>query len=142
MVNGGVAKGQHVTQGQSRGDIRGFKDLEVWQVAMRLVQACYELSRAFPDSEKFGLTNQLRRSAVSVPSNIAEGHGRGSPKSFLQFLWIANGSLAELETQVLLAVDLGFVDGETATKCLELIGQTGRMLTGLRRSVEKSVDRS
>jgi four helix bundle protein len=130
-----------VTQGQSRGEIRGFKDLEVWQVAMLLVQTCYELSRAFPDSEKFGLKNQLRRSAVSVPSNIAEGHGRGSPKSFLQFLWIANGSLAELETQVLLAVDLCFVDGETATKCLELIGQTGRMLTGLRRSVEKTVDR-
>lgn len=108
---------------------------------MAAVRECYVLSRAFPDSQKFGLTNQLRRSAVSVPSNIAEGHGRGSPRSFLQFLWIANASLAELETQILLAVDLGFVDSETATKCLELIGQTGRMLAELRRSVEKTIDR-
>lgn len=132
--------GRLVGQEHVRGDIRGFKDLEVWQVAMHLVRDCYQLSDRFPASEKFGLTNQLRRSAVSVPSNIAEGQGRGSPRSFLQFIWIANGSLAELETQVLLAVDLEFVRIDEAEKCLVQIGQVGRMLTGLRRSIEKSVD--
>lgn len=125
--------------GQTRTEIRGFKDLEVWQVAMRLVGECYRVSRSFPDSERFGLTNQLRRSAVSVPSNIAEGHGRGSPKSFLNFLWIANGSLAELETQVLLAIDLGFLSNTDTSAALDLIGQVGRMLTGLRRAVEKTL---
>ena len=122
-----------------KSEIRGFKDLEVWQVSMRLVRVCYDLTKGFPESERFGLTNQLRRSAVSVPSNIAEGHGRGSPKSFLQFLWIANGSLAELETQVLLAVDLQFVASDRAAESIELVRQVGRMLTGLRRSIEKSL---
>ena len=125
--------------GQTRIEIRGFKDLEVWQVAMRHVGECYHVSRSFPDSERFGLTNQLRRSAVSVPSNISEGHGRGSPKSFLNFLWIANGSLAELETQVLLSIDLGFVSTSDASATLDLIGQVGRMLTGLRHAVEKTL---
>ncbi|MEJ7595251.1 MAG: four helix bundle protein, partial [Planctomycetaceae bacterium] len=90
-----------MTDDRKRAVIRGFKDLEVWQVAMRLVRECYVLTRAFPDTERFGLTNQLRRASVSIPSNIAEGRGRGSPRSFLKYLWIANGSLAEVETQVL-----------------------------------------
>ena len=125
-----------MTDAQSQRKIRGFKDLEVWQVAMRLVRECYVLTRAFPDTERFGLTNQLRRAAVSVPSNIAEGHGRGSPKSFLQYLWIANGSLAEVETQVLLSIDLEFVSQDEASSVVDLIQQVGRMLTGLRRSID------
>ena len=123
----------------TRGEIRGFKDLEVWQVAMKLVRECYQLTILFPDTERFGLTNQLRRAAVSIPSNIAEGHGRGTPKSFLNFLWIANGSLAEVETQILLAVDLKFVSSAQASGILALIPQVGRMLTGLRRAVEKTL---
>lgn len=83
------AEDQSVSDDLPKSEIRGFKDLDVWQVSMRLVRVCYDLTKGFPESERFGLTNQLRRSAVSVPSNIAEGHGRGSPKSFLQFLWIA-----------------------------------------------------
>ena len=125
-----------MTHAQSQRKIRGFKDLEVWQVAMRLVRECYVLTRAFADTERFGLTNQLRRAAVSVPSNIAEGHGRGSPKSFLQYLWIANGSLAEVETQVLLSIDLEFVSQDEASSVVDLIQQVGRMLTGLRRSID------
>jgi four helix bundle protein len=123
-----------------RPSVRGFKDLEVWQVAMKLVSTCYRLTSAFPDAERYGLTNQLRRSAVSIPSNIAEGQVRGTPKSFLNFLWIANGSLAELETQVLIAVDLGFVQREQADSCLELADRVGRMLTGLRRSIQSRED--
>ena len=128
-----------MTSRESRGEIRGFKDLEVWQVAMQLVRECYHLTGLFPDSERFGLTNQLRRAAVSVPSNIAEGHGRGSPKNFLNFLWIANGSLAELETQVLLAVELKFVSAVQTEQVLSLAQQVGRMLTGLRRSIENTL---
>ena len=128
-----------MTNRESRGEIRGFKDLEVWQVAMQLVRECYHLTAGFPDSERFGLTNQLRRAAVSVPSNIAEGHGRGSPKNFLNFLWIANGSLAVLETQVLLAVELKFVSAIQTEHVLSLAQQVGRMLTGLRRSIENTL---
>ncbi len=116
--------------------ISSFRDLLVWQRAMELVVASYQLSKEFPDTERFGLTNQLRRSAVSVPSNIAEGHGRGTPRAFLNFLWIANGSLAELETQILLSVRLGFVSSPNAAVCLGLVDEVGRMLTGLRRSIQ------
>jgi four helix bundle protein len=119
--------------------IRGYKDLEVWQVARRLVRECYRLSRGFPDDERFGLTNQLRRSAVSIPSNIAEGQGRGSSKASWNFLWIANGALAELETQVLQANDLEFVAEDRALGVLEMIGQIGRLLTGLRHSVAQKL---
>ena len=116
--------------------VNSFRDLLVWQRAMELVVACYQLSKEFPDTERFGLTNQLRRSAVSVPSNIAEGHGRGTPKAFLNFLWIANGSLAELETHIQLPVRLGFVSSPNAAVCLGLVDDVGRMLTGLRRSIQ------
>lgn len=116
--------------------INSFRDLLVWQRSMELVVAVYELSKLFPDSERFGLTNQLRRAAVSVPSNIAEGHARGSAKAFLSFLWIANGSLAELETQVQLAIRLHFVTEDRVVRCQQLIEEVGRMLTGLRRSLQ------
>jgi len=128
-----------MTDDRKRAVIRGFKDLEVWQVAMRLARECYVLTRAFPDTERFGLTNQLRRASVSIPSNIAEGHGRGSPKSFLQYLWIANGSLAEVETQVLLSIDLEFIGENAALSVIDLTQQVGRMLTGLRRSIESQL---
>lgn len=118
---------------------KSFKDLEVWQVARLLVRDCYKLSAAFPPDERFGLTNQLRRSAVSVVSNIAEGQGRGSAKAFMNFLWIANGSLTELETQVLLAVDLEFVSTAQTQVVVDTIQQVGRMLTGLRRTVAKNL---
>jgi len=87
---------------------RKYQQLIVWQKAMVLVSHIYELTMVFPDNEKFGLTSQLRRAAVSVPSNIAEGSGRGSDKDFCRFLYHARGSLTEIETQLLIAQQLGY----------------------------------
>ena len=86
------------------------RDLKVWQEAMTLVKETYLLTSAFPPEELYGLSAQLRRSAVSVPSNIAEGAARSSKKEFLQFLSVARGSLSELETQVIIAKELGYVE--------------------------------
>lgn len=87
---------------------RKYQQLIVWQKAMLLVNRIYQLTQHFPENEKFGLTSQLRRAAVSVPSNIAEGSGRGSDKDFCRFLYQARGSLTEIETQLLIAQQLGF----------------------------------
>jgi four helix bundle protein len=86
-----------------------FKDLQVWQRSRRLVSSIYEKTEKFPGKEQFGLTSQLRRAVVSIPSNIAEGHRRNSNKEFQNFLVIARGSLAEVETQLILAQDLKFI---------------------------------
>jgi four helix bundle protein len=85
-----------------------FQDLQIWQKGIEIVKSCYLLTEKFPDSENFGLTSQMRRAAVSIPSNIAEGNGRKSNQEFLRFLQIARGSLAELETQHILSEELGF----------------------------------
>jgi len=100
---------------------------------MRLVEMIYRCTVAFPKEEVFGLSMQLRRSAVSVPSNIAEGAARNSQRELFQFLGVANGSLAELQTQLEIAVRLGFL--EPGTGCSEQASRVGRILTGLRRSV-------
>lgn len=92
---------------------RPHHDLKVWQDAMSLTRAIYELTAGFPAEERFGLTSQMRRCAVSVPSNIAEGCGRGSQKELLQYLYVARGSLAELDTQLRLAHDFGFCDASS-----------------------------
>jgi four helix bundle protein len=119
-------------------EISSYRDLHVWQKAVELVTDCYRISSKFPPDERFGLTSQLRRAAVSVPANIAEGHGRGTTKSFIHFLWIANGSLAELETHILIAERLGFVTREDTRPAFDAMLTIGRMLTGLRRSLSKS----
>ncbi len=85
------------------------KDLEVYQLSLDLVERIYELTKSFPSSENFGLTSQLRRAAVSLPSNIAEGSSRGSTKDFIRFLNMASGSLAEMETQLVIAERIGYV---------------------------------
>lgn len=87
-----------------------FKELKIWQRAMSLTKLVYQVTEGFPKSEQFGLTNQLRRAAVSVPSNIAEGCGRASDKQLIYFLTIAQGSLCEVETQILLAFELKFLE--------------------------------
>ena len=115
--------------------IESHRDLLVWQKAMVLVTVCYEISDKFPGSERFGLTSQLRRAAVSVPANIAEG----TTKSFLNFLSIADGSLAELDTHLELAVRLKFVSRETQQTIQPRIDEIGRMLTGLRRSLKRNL---
>jgi len=93
--------------------IKAFKTargLKVWQEAMNLVEMIYEHTSGFPENEMNGLTGQIRRAAVSIPSNIAEGNGRKGRREYLQFLWVANGSLAEVETQLLIAERLNYID--------------------------------
>ena len=88
---------------------RSYQDLEVWKLAINLVKEVYQITTKFPSSENFGLTNQIRRAAVSIPSNIAEGQGRNSSKEFRQFLGIAMGSMAELETQLIIATEIDYM---------------------------------
>src|SRR3954452_15455759 len=114
-----------------------YRELVVWQKAMDLVVSVYELSRTFPREECYGLTNQVRRAAVSIPSNIAEGQGRGIGQSFANFLRIASGSLQEVETQLLVAQRLGFIDDRVAASVLERAAEVGRLLGGLLRSLSE-----
>ena len=106
-----------------------YANLQVWERAMQLAEAVYEMTSRFPADEKYTLTLQLRRAAISVPSNIAEGKGRGSDKEFKQFLYIARGSLFEVQTQLELAVRLGYIE-QTATP-QQQIAQLQRMLNTL-----------
>lgn len=108
--------------------IHSYKDLLVWNKGMDLVSAVYDLTRDFPKEEMFGLTSQIKRSAVSVPTNIAEGRYRGTRKDFLQFLRIAYASGAELETELLIAERLKFGKGEKMTKAKSLLNEEMRML--------------
>ncbi|MCK4570907.1 four helix bundle protein [Candidatus Bipolaricaulota bacterium] len=114
-----------------------YRDLVVWQKAMALVSAIYKLTASFPGSERFGLTSQIQRAAVSVPSNIAEGQGRLSTKEFRQFLGIARGSLKELETQLLISIDLAYAGAEEVDECLGLADEVGRMLNALIKALER-----
>lgn len=115
--------------------LQSYRDLLVWQKALDLALLIYRLSEKFPKSEIYCLTSQLRRAAVSVPSNIAEGYGRGSRKEYLQFLSIAQGSLKELETQVILAQRLQYAKEEESEELLLLSETVGKMLGGLMRSL-------
>ena len=116
--------------------VKSYRDLNAWQNARRLVGAIYEISAHFPDDERFGLTSQIRRCAVSVPSNIAEGYGRGASADYLRFLRIARGSLFEIETQLILACDLEYISESDLKGLNEIITQTARPLSGLIRSIE------
>ena len=110
------------------------KDLDVWKKAMDLAAQVYSLTARFPKEELYGLTSQIRRSAVSIPSNIAEGAARHSRKEFVQFLHIASGSVAELETQLLLAIRMGFIPGGSIISPIE---EVRKLLLGLLRSLKK-----
>jgi four helix bundle protein len=118
---------------------RRFRDLVVWQRAMVLAKDIYHVTQKFPRTETFGLTSQLCRAAVSVPSNIAEGHGRLSDKGFAVFLGQARGSLYEVETQLELAHRLGYVDDRNCQQLLEDASELGRMLNGLLGKVQRTV---
>jgi len=118
--------------------IKSHRDLLVWQKAMQLVTACYELTRSFPDRERFGLSSQLQRAAVSVPANVAEGNARRSKPSYLNHLSIATGSLAEVETHILIAINLGYIEEVQVESTLNQLEEVRRMLAGLIRSLEKS----
>ncbi len=112
---------------------KSYKDLEVWQKAMDLVIECYQCTQTYPKSEVYGLSNQLQRAAVSVPANIAEGQGRQYDTEFIQFLYIASGSLTELETHIQIALRLGYISSDHADKLLSKAGEVGRLLNGLLR---------
>jgi four helix bundle protein len=115
--------------------IRSYRDLDAWKLSMKLAEECYRFTETFPKSELFGLAAHIRKSAVSIPSNVAEGHSRRSRVAFANFVGIAMGSLAELETQIELARRLGMGQEEDAVSLLESAGDVGRILHGLRSAL-------
>jgi len=114
---------------------KGFRDLRVWQCGMELVEEVYLLTRGFPKEELYGLTNQIRRAAVSIPSNIAEGQTRSHVKEFLQFLSMAQGSLAEVQTQIELAGRLKYLSAEQIEPLLQRADSLAKQLYALRHSL-------
>ena len=119
----------------SGGQIRSHRDLVAWQKAMDLVVAVYHASKSFPRDELYGLTNQLRRAAVSVPANVAEGQGRRSKSEFRQFLGNARGSLLELDTHLELALRLGYLQPDKHAELRQQLQEVGRIINGLLRSL-------
>ena len=114
---------------------RNYSDLIAWQKAMDLVTAVYKASARFPKEETYGLTAQLRRAVVSVPSNIAEGQGRRGAHEFSRYLNIAHGSLREAETQIMIARRLDYLDETSAAQLLACASEVGRLITGLANSL-------
>jgi four helix bundle protein len=114
------------------GGVASYQDLIVWQKSMDLVERVYRMTRAFPKEELYGLTSQIRRAAVSVPSNIAEGQARRSTAEFLSFLSIAQGSRAEVETQTLIALRLRYVSRDQIEEILSVLDEISRMLNALK----------
>ena len=115
-----------------------YSDLRVWQEAMNLVTDIYRMTKPFPSKEKFGLASQIQRAAVSVPCNIAEGHGRKSTNAYLNHLSIAFGSLMELETQVQIAARLEYLTEDNANHILAKTDHVGKMIGALKKSLSKS----
>jgi len=115
----------------SMGSIKTNKDLEIWRKSIDLCQYVYGVTSSIPSDEKFGLTSQIRRSAVSIPSNIAEGWGRSSRKEYINFLYIARGSYFELDTQILLAQEMNFLEKSSSEKIRENIQSVAMMLNKL-----------
>jgi len=116
--------------------LKSYKELKVWQKAYSLCIEIYKITRTFPKEELYGLTSQMRRAAVSVPSNIAEGYGRKTTPEYLRSLYIAYGSSCELETQILLSGDLGLMKAEALNKLQADLGEVERMLKALIKAVE------
>jgi four helix bundle protein len=114
---------------------QSFKDLLIWKKSMELVTEIYKLTRCFPKEEQYGLTSQIRRAAVSIPSNIAEGKGRKTSKEFHQFLVHARGSLWEVETQLLIAENLGYLTRELGERVEKKTSELGRILSGFLTAV-------
>jgi len=114
---------------------RSYKDLVVWQKGIQLATLVYGLTRRFPSEEKFGIVAQMRRAAVSVPSNIAEGQARHTTGEFIQFISHAEGSVAELDTQLIICVELTYARAKDANAVFELISELRRMLNALRRKL-------
>lgn len=118
--------------------VHSYQELIGWRKSMALVSEIYRLTQSFPKDEMYGLTSQIRRAAVSIPSNIAEGQGRLTPGEFRQFLGHARGSAFEVETQVIIARDLGYLQEDKTNHLVEQIQEVGRILTGLLVSLDRS----
>ena len=118
-------------------EVQNFRDLQVWQRGMDVVEAVYGLSSGFPRGELYGLTNQLRRAAVSVPSNIAEGHTRATTREYLQHIAIAQASLAEVETQLEIAARLRYAEAAVCSMVLQKVQDLRRQLYTLRNALAK-----
>jgi len=116
--------------------LKNYKELNVWQKSYQLCLEIYNITKGFPKDEQYGLTSQIRRAAVSLPSNIAEGYGRKTTPDYLRSLYIAYGSCCELETQILLAGDLGYIKDTNIKELLATIGDVERMLKALIRALE------
>ncbi len=121
--------------------ISSFRELKVWQLGMDLAERVYLLTNSFPKSETYGLTSQIRRSSVSIPSNLAEGHGRNSTKEFLQFIAIAFGSICELETQLLLSHRLNYINTDELETTSALLTETRKTIRGLQKALNEKVER-
>jgi len=119
--------------------IKNYKDLEIWQMGMLLAKKVYALTKKLPKEEIYGIVSQMRRSVVSIPSNIAEGQSRNSTKEFIQFLSIAKGSSSELETQLLLCVEIEYFSREDIIESLELISNIGKMFNSLIKKLQSKL---
>ena len=118
------------------------KDLKVWQKGIELVKSIYEITQLFPSNEQFGLVSQMRRAAVSIPSNIAEGCGRNSDKELIHFLYIALGSASELETQIIISQELSFLQPEKSEQMQSLIFEIIKMISSLIKSIRTRDEKS
>ncbi len=119
--------------------LKHYQELIVWQKGMDLVEIVYKATTHFPSSELYGLTSQVRRAVVSIPSNIAEGQARNTTRDFLHFLSVSQGSLCEVETQVMIARRLGYLKTEVESQLLDLTDEVGRLISGLRTSLLKKL---
>ncbi len=117
-------------------EARGFRTLNAWKKGYELTLVVYRLSKKFPKEETYALASQLQRAVVSVPANIAEGYERNHRKEYLQYLYIAKGSLGEVETYLLLAKDLGYLSGKEYTAVSQIRDETARIIKGLIRALE------
>jgi four helix bundle protein len=117
--------------------VKHYRELIVWQKAMDLVELVYRATRYFPKEEMFGLTMQIRKAAVSIPSNIAEGQGRNTTREFMHFLSVARGSLQEMETQILLGERMTYLTAEQSGQVIGLSSEVGRLMTGLLNSLSE-----
>jgi four helix bundle protein len=120
---------------------QSYRDLKVWQEAMTLAVACYELTRSFPKEEMYGMTSQIRRASGSIAANIAEGHGREATASFVHFLRTAQGSLKELETHLILATRVKMASSDSVEPLLGQCDALGRMLRALTRSLQQRIEK-
>ncbi|MEN3323382.1 four helix bundle protein [Mariniflexile soesokkakense] len=118
-------------------EIKTYKDLLIWQKGIEIVKETYLLCKEIPNDELFGLQSQIKRSSISIPSNIAEGWGRNYTKNYLQFLKYSRGSLLELETQIIIAKELNFISTESFNKIQDLISEESKMLNAFIKSIDK-----